>query len=129
MNTADHLLKEYLSALASKNIDIIERICDRHSLLEIPLVKPNRLIGNAEIIKAHVEIFANLESIEFSLFDIETSDSHAIGEGQLRFSRAGGDSGLLPAGIVAEADAENLIRISIYCDARNRRPWSDKTIM
>lgn len=129
MNAASHLLQEYLSALVSKNIDAIERICDSHSLCEIPFLKPSRLFGNAEIIKAHREIFANLDAIDFGLSDSEASDSHAIGTGQLRFTRAGADSGFLPAGIVAEAGAEKLTRISLYCDARNLRPWSDKTIM
>ena len=129
MNTASQLLQDYLSALSSKNIDAIACICDSHSLVEIPFLKPNRLCGNAEIIKAHGEIFANLESIDFSLANIEASDSHAIGAGQLRFTRADGNSEFLAAGIVAEAGAEKLARVSLYCDARNLRPWSDKSIM
>lgn len=123
------LLQNYLGALHSRNIDLIDKLFGSNTLLEIPLLKPNRLHGNAEIVKAHREIFTNLETVEFSLTDTETSDSHAIGEGRLQFTRLGGDSESLPAGIVAEAEDENLIRISLYCDARNLRLWSDKTIM
>lgn len=129
MNAASQLLQNYLSALANKNIDAIARISDSHSLVEIPFLKPNRLSGNAEIIRAHGEIFTNLESIELSLSNVEAGGNHAIGAGQLRFTRADGNSESLAAGIVAEAGAEKLTRISLYCDARNLRPWSDKTIM
>lgn len=128
MRTANLMLQEYLSALASKNIEAIEHLTGNRSLLEIPLLKPNRLLGNAEIVKAHREIFSNLESVDIDLSSSQASDSHAIGTGELRFTRCGGGSEILPAGIVAEADATNLLRISLYCDTRNIRRWSDKTI-
>jgi len=129
MSATNRLLQQYLSALNSKNIDAIEQICGSHSLLEIPFIKPNRLLGNTEIVKAHRQIFANLESIEFSLSATESSGSHAIGAGELRFTRGDGSSETLAAGIVAEAEEAGLLRISLYCDARSIRPWSDKTIM
>lgn len=127
--TVAKLLQNYLGALHSRNIDVIDQLFGSNTLLEIPLLKPNRLHGNVEIVKAHREIFSNLETVDFSLSDTLSSDSHAIAEGRLQFSRFGGDSKSLAAGIVAEAADENLVRISLYCDSRNLRLWSDKTIM
>ncbi len=79
MGAAKRLLKEYLSALNSKNIDAIEQMSSSHSRLEIPFIKPNRLLGNTEIVEAHREIFIHLEFIDFQLSSTESSDSHAIG--------------------------------------------------
>lgn len=128
-HSVTRLLQNYLAALSGRNIDVIDRLSGRSTLFEIPFIKPGRLLGNAEIVKAHREIFTNLQTIDFSLCRTESSNNHAIGEGELRFRRSGDDSKILPAAIVAETDGENLRRISLYCDARNLRLWSDKSIM
>ena len=128
-HSVTRLLQNYLGALSARNIDAIEQLFGSSTLFEIPFTKPGRLLGNAEIVKAHREFFRNLETIDFSLSATESSNSHAIGAGELRFSRPGSDSEILPVAIVAEADGENLLRISLYCDARHLRLWSDKTIM
>ena len=122
------ILQNYIAALAAKDLGAIDRMTSARSLIENPFVKPNRLLGKAEVLKAHAEIFANLEKIEIHLIKIESNDSHAIGEGRLDVTRQEVMQSL-QVGIVAEVDTSELARISLYCDARNIRLWSDKTIL
>ncbi len=129
MSAATRVLQAYLSALKAKDLDAIGEMSTAHSLFELPFLKPNRLVGKAEIVKAHAEIFANLSAIEISLANTGDSDDHAIGEGQLCFTRNNGDSESMPTGIAAVVHNDELVRISLYCDARNIRLWTDKTIM
>lgn len=123
------ILQNYIAALAAKDLDAIDRMMSERSLIENPFVKPNRLLGRTEILKAHAEIFASLEKIEIHLAETESNDRHAIGEGRLDITRAGEDQRSFQVGIVAEVAASELARISLYCDARNIRLWSDKTIL
>lgn len=123
------ILQNYVTALAAKDLDAIGQMMSARSLIENPFVKPNRLLGKTEILKAHVEFFSCLEKIEIHLANTESNDHHAIGEGRLEITRPGEDKQSLQVGIVAEAVAGELARISLYCDARNIRLWSDKTIL
>ncbi len=129
MYAASSLLQDYLAAISAKNIDAIDKMSNAHCLIEIPFLKPNRLLGKAEILKAHREIFSNLETIDFSLTSTEFNTSHAIAEGRLEFIRTGTGKQSFQAGIVAEATGDELRRVSLYCDARNVRLWSDRTIL
>ena len=132
MNTflpVSELLQSYLEALTAKDIDSIENLFGNHCLLEIPFIKPNRLVGKAEIVEAHREIFGNLTIIEFKPSHIHNTEIHAIAEGELAFTRDGDAKQSIQAAIVAEVDRDRSQRISLYCDARNIRPWSDKTIL
>ncbi len=129
MTTASRMLQAYLSALTTRDVSAIEKISVAASLMEIPFIKPNRLVGNNEIIKAHKEIFANLAEIDFELLDSSADNNHAIGHGQLNYVRNGGERNSLPTAIVIETTGESLARMSLYCDARSLRPWSDKSIM
>jgi len=126
--TANDLLRNYLQAISSGDADAIAALLDERALVEMPFLKPNRLIGKSEIDKGHREIFATLDAFDFKALTIEANATHAIAEGRLEFSRAGGESQQLAAGIVAEACGGSLQRLSIYCDTRNIRLWSDKTI-
>ena len=121
-------MQDYLEALSAQNTDAIQQMSGAHSLVEIPFLKPNRLIGTAEIVKAHREIFANLEGVRFIVDNSEANSSHAIAEGRLEVHRDGQRQSYA-AGLVVEADGDGPGRISLYCDARNVRPWSDKSIL
>ena len=125
---AGDCLRDYLQAMAAKNTDAIASLFDKRALLEIPFLKPNRLIGDREIDKAHRQIFASLESILFTPENIASDGRQAIAAGRLEFTRGGGECRRLDAALVAEAAAGNLQRLSLYCDARNLRPWSDRAI-
>jgi len=129
MSAAQKLLMDYLAAFTSKQIESIENLCGTRTVFEIPFVKPARLIGQAEIMKAHREIFANLESIRFELDNCTANTIHAIAVGRFEVVRTGTERQHFQAGIVTEIDAGDSQRISLYCDARNVRPWSDRTIL
>ena len=128
MTIATDLMQGYLAALSTQDIDAIQQMSGAHCLVEIPFLKPNRLVGTAEIVKAHREIFANLEEIHFSVDSSQSNARHAIAEGRLEVQRDA-EKQSYAAGLVAEADGAVLGRISLYCDARNVRPWSDKAIL
>ena len=129
MKTPDVILQNYLSAISKGDIASIEQLSNDHSLIEIPFLKPNRLVGKAEILKAHREIFANLGELKFTLADIATNDRHAITEGLLEFKGQSGKTSEHQVGIVLETDGESLNRFTLYADARNIRLWSDKSIL
>lgn len=122
------MLLDYHAALAAADLAAFEGRLDEHSLFEIPFVKPNRLVGAHEIVQAHRDIFANLDRIEFVAARILGDDTHAIAEGQLRVER---DARVtqFTAGFAAAVDGGHLRRLSLYCNARNVRPWSDRSIL
>lgn len=129
MKTPKVILQDYLTAISAGDIAVIEQLSNDHCLIEIPFLKPNRLFGKTEILKAHREIFANIGRIKFNLADIAMNASHAIAEGQLEFLGQSGETSEHQVGIVAETDGDTLQRLSLYADARNIRPWSDKSIL
>lgn len=127
--TAADLLQEYLQTISSGDVDAIGALFEDQALLEIPFLKPNRLVGKAEINKGHREIFTALDSVDFKALNIESNATQVIAEGRLEFKRAGGELQQLEAGIAAEAPDGKLQRLSLYCDARNIRQWSEKSIL
>lgn len=126
---ARKILQHYITALAERDLLTIDQMTSEHSLIENPFLKPNRLFGKAEILKAHVEIFANLETVEINLAKTESNERHAIAEGRLDVTRHDKSKQRFQVGIVVESAAGELTRVSLYCDARNIRQWSDKTIL
>ena len=128
MTTPANLMQRYLEALSTKDLDAIREMSGPRSLVEIPFLKPNRLIGDNEIVKAHEEIFANLESVRFVVEHSAADGAHAIAEGTLEVRRDGREQSHA-AGVVAEPGDEGIARVSLYCNARNVRLWSDKTIL
>jgi hypothetical protein len=127
--SATDLLQIYLQTISSGDANAIGTLFEDRALVEIPFLKPNRLVGQVEINKGHSQIFETLDSVDFKPLNIESNATQAIAEGSLEFKRDGGDLLQLEAGIVAEAGDGKLQRLSIYCDARNIRQWSDKSIL
>ena len=128
MHSPEGLLQDYLDALARANLESANRIAASRCLLEIPFLQPSRLLGPAEIDKAHRAIFAQLDSLAFEVRHVEADATHAIAEIRLDFTHREDGAHSLPAGIVVESDGEQLTRISLYCDSRNIRRWSDRSI-
>ena len=126
---ASSALLNYVAALQNKDIESFEPLIGDHTLLEIPFMRPNRLVGQPEISKAHSDIFEALDSIDFVLGTPLEKDRFAIAEGELRVLRKSGEEYALQIGIVAQTDGEILTRISLYADARDIRMWSDRTIL
>jgi len=121
-------LLEYIGALAARDLDAVERLMCAHSLVEIPFLKPDRLVGLREISEAHGDMFSNLERIEFSAEHILCDASHAIAEGRLCVQR-GAQTSEYAAGLTIELQDDRLQRVSLYADARNSRLWSDRSIL
>ena len=126
---ASSALLNYVAALEKKDIKSVAPLIEHHTLVEIPFMRPNRLVGQQEISKAHADIFEALDSIDFVLGTPLEKDRFAIAEGELRVQRKSGEEYTHQIGIVAQTNGEILTRISLYADARDIRMWSDRTIL
>ena len=126
---ASSALLNYVAALQNKDIKSVAPLIGHHTLVEIPFMRPNRLVGQHEISKAHADIFEALDSIDFVLGAPLEKDCFAIAEGELRVQRKSGEEYTHQIGIVVQTDGEILTRISFYADARDIRMWSDRTIL
>ena len=126
---ASSALLNYVAALENKDIKSVAPLIGHHTLVEIPFMRPNRLVGQPEISKAHADIFETLDSIDFVLGTPLEKDRFAIAEGELRVQRKSGEEYTHQIGIVVQTDGKSLIRISLYADARDIRMWSDRTIL
>lgn len=123
------LLQAYLAAFESSDINAIDLLFDENALVEVPMLKPNRLVGKSEIHQGHSDMFANLESIKFDVKRCLADDNQAIAEASATAVRRDTDGHSLQLGIVAIMGQQGLQRLSLYCDARNLRLWSDRTIL
>ena len=123
--TPEGALKAYVDALTARDLTAVLAIFNRRSLLELPMMKPYRLVGLREIESAHRAMFRSLKSIEIKLDRPAVDASHAIASGQMAVTRASGEQRTDDLAIVSEAGDAGLDRISIYMNARNVRPWSD----
>lgn len=128
-NDASGLLRQYVAACNSADLDAIERLVDPACLLEIPFLQPTRLVGRNEVLQAHAAIFAELDAVDFRLDHVLADAGHAIGEGSVTVTRHGIAAPPLALGIGIEPGEPGLRRISLYGDARNLRPWSDRRIL
>ena len=126
---ASAVLAAYVAAFEARDADAIVALSAPHALIEIPMLKPNRLVGTHEIAKGQAAAFETLERIAFTLRPAAEKGDHAIAEGALHVRRSCGAEQTHTVGLVAEIHDGVLQRLSLYCDARDIRPWSDKTIL
>lgn len=126
---AKSALLAYLAALEGKDLQGVTSLAGDRTLVEIPFLKPTRLVGQREISSGHIAIFNSLDHLSFTIDEPMENNHHAIAEGELRVQRKSGEEYTHQIGIVAETDGAILIRLSLYGDARNIRLWSDKTIL
>jgi ketosteroid isomerase-like protein len=122
-------LLAYRQAINTRDFERLTSLFGESVLLELPLVKPHRLFGRSEILAAHHQAFDNLESLEIEFDDVVSSGLVAIAEGKLRYRWKDGEQHSHQLGAVAETRDDELVRISLYCDARNVRLWCDKTVL
>lgn len=123
------ILHDYASALSRLDRQALDGLIGSDTLVEIPFLKPGRLLGKTEIAAAHREILDNLESLDCRIAHSLASGSHAVAEGWLEAKRRGEAPLSLEFGMVAECGDTGLRRLSLYCDTRGLRRWSDKTIL
>jgi len=126
---AQSLLLEYIAALQARSVEDIEALLGDHPLVEIPFLRPRRLVGRTEARRAHAAMFATLESLTFELNAPAGDKNAAIVTGRLHVRRCSGEEQCHEVGLVAEAQASKLHRLSLYADSRFVRDWSDETIM
>jgi hypothetical protein len=122
------LLQSYANALSRLDGEALDSLFGSDTLLEIPFLKPGRLVGSTEIAAGHREILANLEAVDCRIEHCLADAGHAIAEGQLEVTRRGEAARRLAIGMVAECGDAGLRRLSLYCNTRGLRRWSDKTI-
>jgi len=111
------LLQSYASALSRLDRQALDGLIGSDTLLEIPFLKPGRLVGKTEIAAAHREILDNMESLDCRIARCLAGGNQAIAEGRLEATRRGEAPRGLEFGMVAE------------CGAGGLRRWSDKTIL
>ena len=123
------MLEQYVRAFEARDAGAVAEMMNRHGLVEIPMLKPNRLVGGMEIERGHVAAFETIVEARFRLGEAAENGEQAIATGALSVKRVGGEERTTPVGIVAEMADGGLQRVSLYLDARNQRLWSDKAIL
>ena len=129
LNAGDTLLA-YVEAFSARNCDAIGELFGAQSLAELPLLKPNRLVGHAEICAGHAAAFENIADARFTQSQpIANTGSAAIWVGQLRELRTSGAEHEHDVAIVCETAERELRRITVHLNGRNIRRWADQTIL
>lgn len=128
-NGPSEALLAYAGAFAAQDLDFIDDSVTKSSLVEIPMLVPNRLHGHAEIKAGHAQSFNSITSASFELSEPLEANGVAIAEGILKVERQNAKSETHSLGIVTEVEDGKIRRLSLYFDARHLRPWSDKTIL
>jgi ketosteroid isomerase-like protein len=118
-----------VDAFNKRDASAAAAMADDRALFEIPMLKPNRLHGRDEISRGIEAAFKELKSVELTVAKPAETDSVAITEGRLKVTRNSAPDEDHQVGIVAEVHGDQLVRFSLYLHARNRRLWSDETIL
>ena len=129
-DTASQAIMIYLAAFEAMDADTITTLLGDNALLEVPLLKPNRLFGESEIRRGHEAAFGRMKSAKFEeTHPVEEKEGNAICFGDLVLEFKNGERQRHQTGIVAEVTRNGLKRISIYFNSRNIRRWADETIV
>lgn len=130
MSTAGRALQSYLDAFAARDAAAAASLFEPAALAEIPMLKPNRLVGASEIRRGHEAAFRTIAEVGVETeTDIAEQDGCAIWAGALTIRRADGARHRHQSAIVVEAGAGRLRRLSLYLNARNIRRWADHAIL
>lgn len=123
------LIERYFSAFAEGNAASASDLFAATGLYEFPLLRP-RLVGRAEILAGHRQVFSVASRLSVSLRAVQTKGATTIVEGRLKahVARDGRDLDLPFAAVAEEANGA-LQRLSIYCDAHPYRLWCDGPVM
>ena len=131
---ADDAIRAYCTAFEAGDADAIVALFGPNGLYEMPFLTPTRLVGGAEIRAGMARIFALTEVRRVTLDQVKAAGPAAIAEGRFEATvPRDGVTMTVPFAIVAEAaDAmadRGLKRLSVYCDARPWRLWTDGPVM
>ena len=131
---ADDAIRAYCAAFEAGDTEAIVALFAPNGLYEMPFLTPTRLVGAAEIRAAMARIFAVTEARRVTLDQVKAAGPAAIAEGRFEATVPRDDVTMtVPFAMVAEAaDAmadSGLKRLSVYCDARSYRLWTDGPVM
>ena len=127
---ADDAIRAYCAAFEAGNAEAIVALFGPNGLYEMPFLMPTRLVGNAEIRAAMARIFALTEARRVTLDQVKAAGPAAIAEGRFEATVPRDEVTMtVPFAMVAEAADGGLTRLSIYCDARPWRLWTDGPVM
>ncbi|MFT5133457.1 MAG: ketosteroid isomerase-like protein [Gammaproteobacteria bacterium] len=123
-------LLTYVGAFESRDANCIASLTGDGVLVELPLIKPNRLFGKSEIERGHIATFRSITNATFSIDgEVAENDGAAICIGKIRITRVGSDIEQHDMGVVTQLTKDKLSRISLYFNSRNVRCWSDESIL
>lgn len=126
---ASERLQAYFAALQRADTASLKRLVGPHTLLENPFLNPPRLFGDDEIARAHRALLERLEAIEFRAERLLGDARHAIASGRLSVTPRGEPAREFAVGVVVDCAGDSLRRLSLYCDTRGVRRWSDEAIL
>ena len=127
---ADDAIRAYCTAFEAGDDDAIVALFGPNGLYEMPFLTPTRLVGGAEIRAGMERIFALTEARRVTLDQVKAAGPAAIAEGRFEATvPRDGVTMTVPFAMVAEAAGGGLSRLSLYCDARPWRLWTDGPVM
>ena len=126
----DDAIRAYCTAFDHRDVEAIAALFAANGLYEMPFLKPGRLIGAAEIRAGIGRAFEVVSTSTTSIRQITKLGAQAIAEGALTADiPRDGASITVPLALVAESGDDGLARLTVYCDARPYRLWSDGPVM
>ncbi len=132
--TAEDAIRAYWAAFEAGDAEAITALFGRNGLYETPFLTPSRLVGAAEIRAGLERSFAVTEGRRVTLDQVKAAGCAAIAEGRFEATvPRDGETITVPFAMVAEADDamtdSGLKRLSLYCDARPYRLWTDGPVL
>ena len=126
----DDAIRAYWAAFEAGDAEAIAALFAPNGLYETPFLTPTRLIGGAEIRAGLERSFAVTEARRVTLDQVKAAGHAAIAEGRFEATvPRDGETITVPFAMVAEAAEDGVRRLSLYCDARPHRLWTDGPVM
>ena len=126
----DDAIRAYWAAFEAGDAEAIVALFGPNGLYETPFLTPTRLVGAAEIRAGLERSFAVTETRRVTIDQLKAAGPAAIAEGRFEATvPRDGVTMTVPFAMVAEVADSRLKRLSLYCDARPWRLWSDGPVM
>ena len=123
-------IRAYCTAFEAGDAAAIVSLFAPGGLYEMPFLTPPRLVGRAEIAAGLARIFEVVASRRVTIIEVKAAGPAAIAEGSLEAEvPRDGETLTVPFAMVLECGAEAVSRLSVYCDARPHRLWTDGPVL
>ena len=118
----------YLAAFEAMDADTIATLLGDNALLEVPLLKPNRLFGESEIRRGHEAAFGRMTSAKFEeTHPVEEKEGNAICFGDLVLEFKSGERfGMIKFGSRVDLYLPKDSSIEVK---QGQRVWAGETIL